>query len=139
MNMIVMYELVSYKTMIVMYERVLCDIVNWYWMISVTLAICLSSSGPAPPSSPPLWYSSVGLASGPRELIQVKMESFDTPPSRWTAVEPRHSQPGLFGWHTIPTSAKEVWPMTHTHTHTHTHTSFVHTRIRTHISALVAL
>ena len=50
-------------------------------------------------------------------------------PSRQTAVEPRHGQPGLFGWHTISTSAKEVWPLkhslhvrTHTHTHTHTHT-----------------
>ena len=54
------------------------------------------------------WYSSAGVGSGPRELIGVKVETLDTHPSRQTAVEPRHGQPGLFGWHTIPTSAKEV-------------------------------
>ena len=73
------------------------------------------------------WYSSAGVGSGPRELIGVKVETLDTPPSRQTAVEPRHGQPGLFGWHTIPTSAKEVWPLSHTHmpntTHTHLFTS----------------
>ena len=76
------------------------------------------------------WYSNAGGGSGPGELIGVKMETLDTPPSRQTAVEPRQGQPGLFGWQTTHPSAREVWPLrhtytdtcTHTHTHTHTHT-----------------
>ena len=43
------------------------------------------------------WYSSAGVGSGPGELIGVKVETLDTPPSWKMAVEPRHVQPRLFG------------------------------------------
>ena len=72
------------------------------------------------------WYSNAGGGSGPGELIGVKMETLDTPPSRQTAVEPRQGQPGLFGWQTTHPSAREVWPLRHTHTHTHTRTRTQH-------------
>ena len=55
----------------------------------------------------------------------------DTHPSRQTAVEPRHAQPGLFRWHSTLTTTREVWPLRHTphalHTHAHTHTYTPHT------------
>ena len=95
-------------------------------MDNVTIATNLSSSsGPAPSQFPPSgevqdvpcvafpWYSSAGVGSGPRELIGVKVKTLDTHPSK--QMEPRHSQPGLFGWHTIPTSTKQVWSLRHTH------------------------
>ena len=69
--------------------------------------------------------------SGPRELIGVKVETLDTPPSRQIAVELRHSQPGLFGWRTIPTNAEEVWPWDTHHMHTDHTTQHMHTHICT--------
>ena len=57
--------------------------------------------------------------SGPGELIGVKVETLDTPPSWQTAVVPRHAQLGLFGWHATPITAREVWPLNFTYTHTH--------------------